>query len=121
MKSLIVDIHNKYISKDIEPKNLIYQYEKNTDTTNTFITRIDLKEQLNSLNSLKNNSLLYGIPYGMKDNISTKDIKTTGGSKFFEEYYPPFDATIYTLLNNAGAIMLGKTNLDEFGMAGTGV
>jgi aspartyl-tRNA(Asn)/glutamyl-tRNA(Gln) amidotransferase subunit A len=57
---------------------------------------------------------LLGIPYLAKDNILTKRIKTTAASKVLENYTAPFDATIIKKLKKAGAVLLGKTNLDEF-------
>jgi len=57
---------------------------------------------------------LLGIPYAAKDNYSTKGIKTTASSKVLENYIPPFESTVTKRLNNAGAIMIGKTNMDAF-------
>lgn len=57
---------------------------------------------------------LLGIPYLAKDNIMTRGVKTTAASKILENYTAPYDATIIKKLKQAGAVLLGKTNLDEF-------
>lgn len=57
---------------------------------------------------------LLGIPYLCKDNLMTKGIKTTAASKILQDYIAPYDATVVSKLKQAGAVLLGKTNLDEF-------
>ena len=65
-------------------------------------------------------NLLSGIPYGVKDNYSTKGILSTGSSNTLKDYVPFFDATAIEKLNAAGAVKVNKTAMDEFGMGGTG-
>jgi len=62
------------------------------------------------------NSSLTGIPYSLKDIIVTKGIKTTAASRILEDFIPPYSATVYEKLENQKGVLLGKTNLDEFGM-----
>lgn len=57
---------------------------------------------------------LLGIPYLAKDNLMTKGLKTTAASKILNDYISPYDATVISKLREAGAVLLGKTNLDEF-------
>ena len=64
-------------------------------------------------------SPLDGIPVALKDNISTEGVRTTCASRMLAQYIPPFSATAAVRLLEAGAVMLGKTNMDEFGMGDT--
>lgn len=57
---------------------------------------------------------LLGIPYACKDNFSTQNIETTASSAILKGYKPPFDATLVKKLNEAGAILIGKANMDAF-------
>jgi aspartyl-tRNA(Asn)/glutamyl-tRNA(Gln) amidotransferase subunit A len=59
---------------------------------------------------------LAGVPIALKDNMCTRGIPTTCSSKILDGWKPPYDATIVTKLRDAGAIVIGKTNLDEFAM-----
>ena len=64
-------------------------------------------------------SPLYGVPMGVKDNICTKGVKTSCASKILGDFKPPYDATVVEKLAAAGAVGLGKLNLDEFAMGST--
>lgn len=88
--------------------------KKYQDDYNSFVTIIDNYE------SMEGNSILSGIPYAIKDNVSTKGILTTGSSNILANYVPVYDATIYKKLKEAGAMLVGKTVLDELAIGGTG-
>ena len=115
---LIDDIRNNLDDGKINSEKLFEEARnkaiKYQDEYNSFVTILDKKEEVSS------NSILSGIPYALKDNISTKGILTTGSSNILKDYIPLYDATVYKKLKEAGAVLVGKTVLDELAMGGTG-
>lgn len=82
---------------------------------NAFITLNDRAVE-ESKRIEKEDKPLAGLPIAVKDNVETKGIKTTYGSKLYENYIPEEDAVIVERLKRAGAVIVGKTNLPEFGL-----
>lgn len=95
-----------------EANKMAHEYQSDI---NSFVTIID-KYKCRP----KQNTILTGIPYSLKDNFSTSGILTTASSNILKNYVPVYDATVYKKLKDAGAILVGKTVLDELAMGGTG-
>ena len=108
--------------KDLDESNVtseelfnesIEKSKKYQDKFNVFVTITDEYKKEES------DSLISGIPYALKDNFSTKGILTTASSNILKDYVPVYDATAYKKLKEAGAVLVGKTVLDELAMGGT--
>lgn len=120
------ELQEKLASKELTVSEIIKAYsdrinekEKDVDAFVTVLTddaNAKAKEIEEKINKGEITSSLAGIPIGIKDNICTKGIKTTCGSKMLENFISPYDATIMEKLNNEGLINIGKMNMDEFAM-----
>lgn len=103
------EITNAYLSHILEADKDIQAYL-------TLTAQSAIKEAANVDSKKDYCGLLSGIPYALKDNICTKGITTTAGSKTLCDFVPCYDATVVSHLKNKNAILLGKLNMDEFSM-----
>lgn len=112
-------LHESLINKEVTSEELVKESLKKCheaqEKTNAFVTIID-----DATPAEVTDSLLSGIPYGIKDNFSTNGILSTGSSNTLKDYVPFFDATVVKKLKEAGCVGVAKTVLDELGMGGTG-
>ena len=108
-------LKNGEITSDELVSESLEKSKKVQESCNAFVTIID-----DAKGAKVTDELLSGIPYGIKDNYSTKDILSTGSSNTLKDYVPFFDATAVANLKSCGAVGVNKTALDEFGMGGTG-
>lgn len=115
----ISELREKLDKKEISIENL---FEESTTLAkekqgelNAFVTIMEKCDHTAS------DTKLDGIPYSLKDNFSTKGILTTASSNILKNYVPVFDSTVYKKLKSAGAVLVGKTVLDELAMGGSGV
>ena len=119
MDKSIEQIHEALINKQVTVDELIKESleksKKLQERCNPFVTILD-----NVKETKVTDNLLSGIPYGIKDNYSTKGILSTGSSNTLKDYVPFFTATAIEKLNDCGAVPINKTAMDEFGMGGTG-
>lgn len=120
----IFEIHQAILDGRVTPLDLVKEALKaaKEDDNNAFeyICEKEAIEAVKKLDPKKINNPLYGIPVVIKDNYSTKDIPTTGSSNILNGYVPVFSSEVVLRLENEGAIIIGKTTLDELGMGGTG-
>lgn len=122
---MIKELHQKLIDKKITSTQLVEEYfdkiEKGQDVF-AYLTLMKEKalEKASEVDAKiakgEEIGILEGIPGAIKDNILIKNARATSASKILDNYIAPYDATVIRKLKDAGAIFLGKTNLDEFAM-----
>ncbi|MFP3064834.1 MAG: Asp-tRNA(Asn)/Glu-tRNA(Gln) amidotransferase subunit GatA [Sulfolobus sp.] len=119
--SLVEDLKKGNISPEEYVEKTYEIIEKVEKKIHAFITIRPKEEVLKEVKEKvkQREGKLAGVLIAVKDNISTKGIRTTCASKMLEEYIPPYDATVIEKLKQEGAVILGKTNMDEFAMGST--
>lgn len=123
----LTQLHDQLVNKEISSVELtqatLANIKKTETNVNAFITVNDdaALAQAKAVDDkgIDAANLFSGIPIAIKDNILTKDILTTAGSKMLSNFKPVFDATVTEKLYGQDAIMIGKTNMDEFAMGST--
>lgn len=125
----LVELQELLQKKEITVSDLVAESFKRIhevdDKVKAFITLDEerAREQAKKLDEKQANGetdgLLFGMPIGIKDNIVTQDLRTTCASKMLENFVPIYNATVMDKLQEAGAITVGKLNMDEFAMGGT--
>ena len=118
-------IKDKKVSSPEVTKDMLAQIKAKDKSINAYISVFEedaikrAEEVQASIDSGDLNSPLAGVPMAIKDNICTKDNLTTCGSKMLYNFKPPYNATVTDKLLSAGAVVLGKLNMDEFAMGGS--
>lgn len=123
------DLRELVRKKEVRPREVaeffLARIEKLNPTLGAFMTvtadrALADAARIEKMNSAEAANLpLFGIPYSLKDLLWTKDIRTTFGSKNYENYYAPADADLAVRLANSGGVLLGKTTTPEFGLRAT--
>jgi aspartyl-tRNA(Asn)/glutamyl-tRNA(Gln) amidotransferase subunit A len=122
----IDEIHRRYLTGEATPSEItraaLDRIEESQERLNAFITldrggalRRAAEMDAGIKDAVRTNPLA-GIPVAVKDNMCTAGLRTTCGSRILGNYLPPYTATAVARLNEAGAIIVGKTNMDEFAM-----
>ena len=120
------DLRQKLKSGEVSSKEIVQEkltrIKQLDPTLNSFLT-VNTEQALKKAELIDNKRAsgenlppLSGIPLAIKDNLCTKGIKTTCASKILENFLPPYESTVTERLLSSGAVMIGKTNMDEFAM-----
>jgi len=120
----IKEINELLKKKEIKPIDLVneaFERIEANSNLNAFIT-LDKERAIARAKELEEkcvDNILFGIPIAVKDNIVTKDLRTTCASHILDNFIPIYDATVVEKINDKNMIIIGKTNMDEFAMGST--
>ena len=119
----VTELHDLLKSKKIKPIDLVNEALEKIENykLNDFITINEkAREEALELENTEVDNLFWGIPIAIKDNIVTKDLRTTCASKMLDDFNPIYDAEVIKKIKEKHMIIIGKTNMDEFAMGSTG-
>lgn len=122
IKELAASLRNKEFSSTELTNFFLKRIKEHDEKLNSFITITEEQALAQAARADKmlsekiNDNPLLGIPIAQKDIFCTKGVKTSCASKMLDNFISPYDATTVEKLNDAGSVMLGKTNMDEFAM-----
>ncbi len=122
---LASEIRSRRVSPSEVARHFLERIERINPILNAYVTvtaddALDYAQRLeNEIRQGRYRGPLHGIPFSIKDNLATKGVRTTAGSKILADWIPDFDSTAVARLKEAGAIILGKTNLHEWALGGT--
>lgn len=117
----IEEINKLLKEKKIKPIDLVnetFENIENNKELNAYITlnKEDAIKKAKELENKEVDNILFGLPIAVKDNIVTKNLKTTCASHILDNFIPIYDATVVEKINSKNMIIIGKTNMDEFAM-----
>ena len=120
----VVELHELLKEKKIKPIDLVeeaFENIENNKELNAYITlnKEEAITQAKALEEKEVDNILFGMPIAIKDNIITKDLRTTCASRMLENFNPIYDATVIEKIKEKNMIIIGKTNMDEFAMGST--
>jgi len=122
----IKELNELLTKKQITIEDLVHEVYQTIDANakkiNAFITlrpKSEVLEEAKQLQNMPRRSQLHGLPYILKDAYVTKGIRTTSASNVLANFIPPYSATVYQKLVDAGALLIGKMNMDAWGHGGS--
>lgn len=111
----------KVMKQDVEIRiqTALEKAKESQSELNAVVSFVDVEEQIKELENIEKDAPLYGMPIVLKDNVSTKGVRTTASSRILDNYVPVYNAHIVDKLKEAGAVVIAKASMDELGMGGT--